>query len=228
MITQTQFSEKTLRLFWAKVDKSRGEDACWIWLASTRAGYGRMAVNRRLWCAHRMSYVIHIGEISPELHVCHHCDNPPCVNPRHLFLGTDADNAYDRVKKNRQAKGETAGGAKTTNAVISAVVSEYKAGARISTLMAKYNLTRRQIQGVTRGLHWQSITAANTPLLEHPITGERNHACKLSDEQIDEIKRAQGNTSVKLLTIRFGVGRSHIYNIWSGHRRSRKTERLAH
>ncbi len=91
--------EKYLPLFWEKVDKS-GE--CWEWTAYRNIkGYGRFGVSGKLALAHRLSYVIHFGEIPNDKIVCHSCDNPSCVNPAHLWIGTHQDNAIDRESKNR-------------------------------------------------------------------------------------------------------------------------------
>jgi len=85
--------------FWAKVQKT---DGCWIWQGDRFAyGYGRIKVRPRTLLAHRVSWEIAHGPIPPGLFVCHHCDNPPCVNPAHLFLGTCDDNIRDRDRKGR-------------------------------------------------------------------------------------------------------------------------------
>lgn len=86
--------------FWAKVRKT---DDCWLWTASADGkGYGKMLVDGKLQQAHRLSWLIHTGESPGDWHVCHKCDNPPCVRPDHLFLGTAVDNMRDMHAKGRR------------------------------------------------------------------------------------------------------------------------------
>lgn len=95
--------------FWPKVDKTDGHGPagdCWIWTASTDIyGYGIVGVGGRNKGAHRASWEIHNGPIPEGLKVLHHCDNPPCVRPNHLFLGTQKDNMDDMNAKGRRGKG---------------------------------------------------------------------------------------------------------------------------
>ncbi len=92
----------TLERFYDKVDKG-DVDGCWLWKA-TKVGhmkYGSMRFRGRMQYAHRVSFIIHLGEIPQKMFVCHACDIPQCVNPRHLFLGTASDNKQDSIAKGR-------------------------------------------------------------------------------------------------------------------------------
>jgi len=93
---------KDSKRFWTKVNIS---DGCWIWNSSrNKTGYGTFSIKHHPYKAHRVAWEQTFGEIPKGFHVLHRCDNPPCVNPEHLFLGTHQDNMRDMDMKGRRAK----------------------------------------------------------------------------------------------------------------------------
>lgn len=95
-------STATISRFWAKVNKS---DGCWIWTAGkTDDGYGTFWTGNTHSKSHRISWALTNGAIPEGLQICHHCDNPSCVRPDHLFTGTNLDNQLDSIKKGRHGQ----------------------------------------------------------------------------------------------------------------------------
>lgn len=97
-MTRKTFEER----FWDKVDKN-GILGCWIWTAARVNKYGVIGLFGKMVKAHRISWELHNGEIPNGLDVLHKCDNEYCVNPNHMFLGTQADNMHDMINKGRAA-----------------------------------------------------------------------------------------------------------------------------
>ncbi len=130
---------RRLDRFWERVDKKK--NGCWEWMGKRNPlGYGFVLVHYRPKRAHRFSWEIHNGPIPKGVFVCHKCDNPPCVNPDHLFLGTPKDNIQDCVKKGRfnKPKGEDHPHAVLTDIKVRNIRDLRKAGAthrEIATLI---------------------------------------------------------------------------------------------
>ena len=146
--------------FWSRVDKS-GD--CWVWTAATtNGGYGVIrdtGRNGKIIRAHRLSWELHNGPIPAGIEVCHRCDNPPCVNPAHLFLGTHQDNVTDTVNKGRASGGAPRGSlhpkAKLTEAQVLDIRAAHAAGAASQRQLArKYGVDRKAIQQVIRRKTW--------------------------------------------------------------------------
>ena len=106
-----------------------------------------------MWLAHRLAYEFTYGPIPSKMHVCHRCDNPPCCNPEHLFLGTAKDNARDMVDKGRFVNNSL----KLTPEQVAAIRAEYAAGGVTQEALAKrYGVTRGNIGMIIRGVNWKN------------------------------------------------------------------------
>ncbi len=138
--------------FWAKVDTSgpipehRPElGSCWIWKgAKNPKGYGKLGVSGRIIGAHQVSYALTFGAVPDHQYVCHHCDNPRCERPMHLFLGTPKDNSQDRDRKNRGVQGLTA-------IQVADIKSRFERGERAAVLADEYGVRVRQTHRILNG-----------------------------------------------------------------------------
>lgn len=145
--------------FWDQVDTSGGDDACWPWLGTrSDAGYGQIGIDGRHELAHRYSYMLHIGPLGPDEHVCHVCDNPPCANPRHLFKGSAADNMTDKVKKGRHLIGSQVGTSKLTEDQVREIRARYAAGGISQAALGReYGVHQHPIWAIVNGKSWKHV-----------------------------------------------------------------------
>lgn len=149
--------------FWPKVMMALDWESCWTWKgAKRRSGsdtYGGFKLKSYLSArAHRVAYALYHGRSPGPLLVCHHCDNPECVNPVHLFLGTVQDNSDDMVRKGRHrmppAKGEQNGAAKLSAADVEAIRAKITGGLTNVKIAAQYGVTHSMISRIRRGRAW--------------------------------------------------------------------------
>lgn len=145
-------------------------DGCWEWRGSIASnGYGVFYLRRHPNRAHRIAWMIANGRIPAGMLVCHRCDNPRCVRPDHLFLGTTQDNTADMVKKGRAFQGEPASErkrgtlnprAKLDDDAIGEIVTRYRSGGvRQKDLAKEYSVSQSTINGIIRGNLWTHVEA---------------------------------------------------------------------
>ena len=138
---------KEPKRFWSKIDVG-DPDECWEWQAhKSEAGYGGFWINYRTWLAHRVAWVLTYGPIPEGLCVCHHCDNPGCCNPYHLFLGTHAGNTMNAVEKGRL-------NTKLTKEDVLQIQELLEVGAPKQQIADEFGVSRRSIYDISRGKFW--------------------------------------------------------------------------
>lgn len=136
-----------------RLDEATG---CWEWAASKRGEYGQFHLDGKVPHAHRVSYALRYGPIQDGLHVLHRCDNPGCVNPEHLFLGTQTENMADRDVKGRQACQQGAGNnhAKLTEDDVLAIRA---ASGTQQTIADRFGITRAMVSQIRLRKAWAHL-----------------------------------------------------------------------
>lgn len=159
------------RRFWTKVNHGDAME-CWPWIARrNQSGYGTFKIADRSWLSHRVAWVLSVGPIQTGMLVCHRCDNPPCCNPRHLFLGTVADNQLDAGRKGRTflqrhpemaparripglKAGAKNGRAKITDLVIPEIRALRAQGLSQREIGERVGLCQQEISNILLGIRW--------------------------------------------------------------------------
>lgn len=154
--------------FWSKVDKTSSPTGCWLWTGYRNPkGYGRFGPTKKIDAySHRVSYEMHKGPIPAGLLVCHRCDNPPCVNPKHLFTGTMQDNVDDMMSKGRHIfqkfpekhpRGENAGPSKLTAEKVQAIHQLLDQGDSQQKIAVKFGVSQGLISHIKLGHSWKHL-----------------------------------------------------------------------
>lgn len=145
--------------FWRKVEKS---DGCWLWRgARNQSGYGHLKVAGEWWIAHRRAWVLAGHELPADRDLCHRCDNPACVRPNHMFVGTRADNMRDAKAKGRTASGERHGRSRLSAEVVRELRRVRNAdGLTYKALGARFGISPQHAHYIVTQRYW-NISAAD-------------------------------------------------------------------
>lgn len=146
--------------FWSHVTKT---DKCWTWDTEGKSEYGSFWDGKKDHIASRYSWIIHFGQIPDGLFVCHECDNPPCVRPDHLFLGTNLENMADAASKGRMARGAKQWLSKLTDESVMSIREKYATGLRTQKSLSKeFGVCQSVINYVINGRTWKHVGISDT------------------------------------------------------------------
>jgi hypothetical protein len=165
------------------IQRLRIVGGCWEWqrciqktMSNNKAkkGYGMIAIEGRIVLTHRLAWEVFRGPIPYKMLVCHHCDNPPCCNPSHLFIGTVKDNSRDCKQKKRHPRGESHGGAKLTKQDVKEIRCRYKGMYGEMELIAKEKeVNVATIRKILRGETWKEEIEGKGDPIRYNIHAKR-------------------------------------------------------
>lgn len=207
-----KIEQKVIDRFWSKVKKSEDPEGCWEWIAG-RSSNGRAAFwyEKRTLIASRFSYSLVFDDIPQGFFICHHCDNPICVKPSHLFAGTPKDNAQDCLIKNRKnsPKGNKHTWSILDEKQVMYVLEQYYLRGMLEKEIARIlKVSRGAIHGIVKGKNWKHIWGKYN---FKPVNRNR----KLSRESVAQIKKkySSGEVTGYGLAKEFNVSAANIYYI---------------
>ncbi len=194
----------------------RGIDECWEWNGrKAKEGYGLFGIKKEEYIATRIAYMLATGRDPASLMVCHSCDNPPCCNPKHLWLGTRTENFWDKMRKNRHAKGSKM--SPLTEEQVVAIMRD----TRLQRIVAaEYGVSRSTISRIRLQNGWWHIPEkADGAMIrkvnvEASVRGEGNARAKLTRAQVLAI-RADERRHMEIGKD-YGIARSTVSAIKSG------------
>jgi DNA-binding Xre family transcriptional regulator len=225
--------------FWSQVRKTDG-DGCWEWQGwRHKFGYGSVQLTFRgpSIAAHRAAWMLTNGPIPTGMQACHKCDNPPCVRPDHIFLGTCFDNMRDKVAKGRQHRGTGTFGSVLDDEKAAVILRTFAEGkVHATALCEQHGITMATMNALLYGRTWLHVDAPRLPhdkvreiVERHRVDGIRAAVARgagpgvnvgLTNERVSEILHtfASGDMGMGALAERYGVSATTIHRIVHGQR----------
>lgn len=175
--------------FWKKVDRGDPNE-CWEWQAATDTnGYGLFYADGQQRGAHRVSYWLEHGEKAGEGWVLHHCDNKPCVNPDHLYLGDASDNAQDRFERGLVShEGENHPASQLTQEDVDEIRERVENGESQYEIADEFGISQPTVSQLVIGLIWGHTLPDEWEWESKPKDGENNPNAKLTEDDVREIR----------------------------------------
>lgn len=201
--------------FWSKVNKD-ADNGCWEWTAGKfkdRGGYGKYRMDSGAGYAHRLAYEDEHGPIPDGLLIRHLCDNPPCVNPQHLLLGTSQDNSNDKLSRWRHRYGESHQSAKLTDADVKEMRRLYTETQMLCTdIASRFNVTGRTVSSIVNGQGWNHL-----PYTPTATPRPKSRTALSTDVAVEILRRhkAEGISGRQLARL-YGAAPRTVHSLLSG------------
>ncbi len=200
---------------WADVEKG-GADDCWPWKGATNNHkHGQFTLNRTGYYAHRVSFELANGPIPDGLMVCHHCDNPPCCNPAHLYAGNARQNRMDAINRNRIS-------IFLSPENVALIRKARAAGISVSRIAARLNVPWITVRNVERGRTFSEITQ-DTPEIEvrpedFPILTRRKPVAQKRDmeKMVAAMKAIKSGKAIREISQEIGYTKRHLRRLRDG------------
>lgn len=223
--------QSDIERFWNCVDK-KSESECWVWKKSlSQRGYGKFQAAGKGLYAHRFSIVVSGIEIPDGMFSCHKCDNPPCCNPKHLFIGSPSDNQRDMALKGRSCKGEknpsrihpdlfrgeNNHGHKLTEKIVSQLRSNPPIGLNMNSEALKYSVSPSVLREAIIGTTWKHVPLMSPEKLHAFLNANPPIRVRITRHTADLVKeQLKLGVSAKEVSSRMGVHHRTVLRILSG------------
>lgn len=223
--------QSDIERFWSHVDK-KSESECWVWKKSLcQRGYGKFQVGGKTIKANRFSMVASGIEIPENMCACHSCDNPPCCNPNHLWVGSSADNQRDRAAKGRSSKGER-NPSKThpelfrgennhahqlTSEAVSWLRENPPTGKNMNSEALKYSVSPSALRAAIVGSTWRHLPLMSAEKLHDFLNSTPPVRVVISRQMAEEVKKQLAiGLSAKDVSSKMGIHQRTVVRIKNG------------